>query len=79
MINIHVVEYDRSSSNLDISANAKIGVKLSEDIGLEAKGRFNFVLSNSGQDCGIAYLRYYQNPCDTLFFPACGLKFVLSE
>lgn len=79
VINIHVVEYDRSSSNLDISANAKIGVKLSEDIGLESKGRFNFVLSNSGQDCGIAYLRYYQNPCDTLFFPACGLKFVLSE
>lgn len=27
----------------------------------------------------IIYLRYYQDPNDTLIFPAYGLKFILSE
>ena len=73
------MEYDRGTSDMDLSVDAKIGVKLSDDIGLQANGRFNFHLSNNGQDCGIVYLRYYQDPNSILIFPAYGLKFYLSE
>lgn len=79
VINIQAVEYDRGTSDMDLSVDAKIGVKLSDDIGLQANGRFNFHLSNNGQDCGIVYLRYYQDPNSILVFPGCGLKFYLSE
>ena len=64
---------------MDLNVSAKIGVKLTDEIGLETKGNFTYQLSNKGQDCGVAYLRYYQDPNDTLIFPACGLKFMLSE
>lgn len=79
VINIHVVEYDRGQSALNLDISAKIGVKLADEIGLEGKGKFSYRLSHDGQDCGVAYLRYYQNPCDTLLFPACNLKFIISE
>lgn len=79
VLNIHALEYDRGIGNMDLNVSAKIGVKLTDEIGLETKGNFTYQLSNKGQDCGVAYLRYYQDPNDTLIFPACGLKFMLSE
>lgn len=62
VINIHAVEYDRGNGYFDMSADAKIGYKASDRITLEAKGHFEFRLNHDVQDCGIAYLRYYQNP-----------------
>lgn len=79
VINIHAVEYDRGNGSFDFSTSAKIGLKLSDDIVLESKGNFNYVFSNDAQDCGVAYLRYYQNPCDTLDFPNYEFKLILSE
>lgn len=79
VINIHALEYDRGNGYFDMSADAKIGFKASDSITLEAKGHFEFELNHDVQDCGIAYLRYYQNPDITLDFSNYEFKLVLSE
>ena len=79
VINIHAVEYDRGNGYFDMSADAKIGYKASDRITLEAKGHFEFRLNHDVQDCGIAYLRYYQNPDVTLDFSNYEFKLTLSE
>lgn len=79
VINIHAVEYDRGNGYFDMSVDAKIGYKASDRITLEAKGHFEFRLNHDVQDCGIAYLRYYQNPDVTLDFSNYEFKLTLSE
>lgn len=63
----------------EMGADAKIGYKASDRITLEAKGHFEFRLNHDVQDCGIAYLRYYQNPDVTLDFSNYEFKLTLSE
>ncbi len=79
VINIHAVEYDRGNGYFDMSADAKIGFKASDSITLDVKGHFEFKLNHDVQDCGIAYLRYYQNPDVTLDFSNYEFKLILSE
>lgn len=79
ILNIHMLEYDRGRLKAYIKADAKVGVKLNEDISIQTIGTFEYTLANNGQECGTVQLRYYENPSQTLVFSNLGASIDVSE
>ena len=79
VLNVSLIEYDRTNTTFTLNVDAKIGKKINEDISLTAHGKFYFKYSNEGQDCGTVTLRYYENPEKNLTFSNCGAYITVSE
>lgn len=79
ILNINVREIDRASADINLSLSAKCGYKYADNIDLAACGNFDITINKKNKDCGIVYLRYFENPEQYLNFGSHGTYMRISE
>ncbi len=85
MLSFSVVEYDKSWGKIDIKLGVKYNTKpdaVTEDKFLKlTKGiiDYEYTIQDKGEDCGVAYLTYYEEPNQWIDCPNYGVELLVGE